>query len=282
MDAHGGAAPLVIAYAPRERTRAWVKRIAGKKLGRLVVARTPEEFSGIFSRELVDAALVEISPMDGGDRAAALALEYPTVAFFGITPFRAGDGPALARCAQLDFADVLVEGIDESVLRDLVTRHGYSARFASALASPPPALSLRSPLHLAAWTFIVGGAGRPIRTSILASALRVTREHLSRSFGAGGAPTLKRLIDLVRLLSAAELAKNPGYDASDVARILRFSSSAHLSLTAQRLIGRRASSLAAMRGVDVLDRFVAERMSSGVRRPGSRTGVSKRSSGGSR
>ena len=115
--------------------------------------------------------------MDGGDRAAALALEYPSVAFFGITPFRAGDGPALARCAKLDFADVLVEGIDESVLRDLVTRHGYSARFASALASPPPALSLGSPLHLAAWTFIVGGAGRPIRTSMLASALRVTREH---------------------------------------------------------------------------------------------------------
>lgn len=282
MNAKGGAAPLVIAYTPRERTRTWVKRVAGKRLGRLVLTRTPQEFSGVFRRELVDAALVEISPMDDGDRAAGLALEYPSVAFFGITPFRAADGPALARCAELDFADVLVEAIDEGVLRDLVNRHGYSARFASVLASPPPALSLGSPLHLAAWHFIVAGAGRPVRTSVLASALRVTREHLSRSFGGGGAPTLKRLIDLVRLLSAAELAKNPGYDASDVARVLRFSSSAHLSLTAQRLIGRRATSLAAMRGVDVLDRFVAERARTGVPRAGARGGASKRSPGGSR
>jgi AraC-like DNA-binding protein len=74
---------------------------------------------------------------------------------------------------------------------------------------------------------------------------------------------LKRLIDLVRLLSAAELAKNPGYDAADVARVLKFSSSAHLSLTAQRLIGRRASSLAAMRGVDLIDRFVEEHLRDG-------------------
>lgn len=267
MHLHGAAAPLVIAYTPRERTRAWVKRIGGKRLGRLALARTVKEFSEIFHKDLVDAALVDVGAADGGERAAPLALEYPSVAFLGITSFRAADGPAIARCAELEFADVLVEGIDEGVARDLVARHCYSARFASALESPPALLSLGSALHHAAWRSIVAGGGRPVRTSELASSLGLTREHLSRSFGFGGAPSLKRLIDLVRLLSAAELAKNPGYDAADVARVLKFSSSAHLSLTTQRLIGRRASSLAAMRGVDVIERF-----GQGVQRVRRRTG----------
>jgi AraC-like DNA-binding protein len=264
VHANGSAAPLVIAYAPRDRTRAWLKRAAGKRLGRLVVARTADEFSPIFRGELVDAALVDVSASDESDRVAALALEYPSVAFLGLTSFRASDGPTLARCAELDFAELIVESVDESVLPDLVARYGYSARFAGALASPPAALSLNSPLQLAAWRFIVARGGRLTRTSVIASSLGLTREHLSRSFGTSGAPTLKRLTDLVRLLSAAELAKNPGYDAADVARVLRFSSSAHLSVTAQRLIGRRASSLAAMRGIDVIDRFVEEHRRNGV------------------
>lgn len=259
MHEYGAARPLVIAYTPKERARAWLKRLAGRRLGRLVLVRGAAEFAGVFLSELVDAALVDVGAGDGSDKAASLSLEYPSVAFLGITSFRAGDAPTLARCAELEFADVLAEGVDDSVLRDLIARRGYSARFAAALETPPAPLALNSSLHLDAWRFVVGAGGRPVRTSALASSLGLTREHLSRSFGAGNAPTLKRLIDLVRLLSAAELAKNPGYDVTDVARVLKFSSAAHLSLTAQRLIGRRASSLAAMRGVDVIERFVEER-----------------------
>jgi AraC-like DNA-binding protein len=257
MLASGAAAPLVVAYAPRERTRAWMKRLLGKA-GRVVVSRETAEFAAIFRKELVDAALVDASAGDGFEKTAVLALEYPTVAFMGLSSFRPSDGPAIARCAELEFADVLVEGVDEVIARDSVVGRGYSARFAAALHQPPDTLALASPLQVAAWKSIVARAGRPVRTSAVASALGVTREHLSRSFGTT-TPTLKRLIDLVRLLSAAELAKNPGYDTADVARVLGFSSSAHLSLTAQRLIGRRATSLAALRGVDVIQRFAWER-----------------------
>jgi AraC-like DNA-binding protein len=258
MPAHEAAGPLVVAFAPRERTRTWVKRLIGKPAGHLTMPKTVADFAKAFRRDLVDAALVDIGASPEADEAAALALEYPSVAFIGITTFRPSDGPAVARCAELDFADVLVEGVDGAVARDVVGARGFTGRFASALDRPPESLSLGSPLHLATWRFIVARAGRPIRTAALASSLGLTREHLSRSFGSGGAPTLKRLVDLVRLLSAAELAKNPGYDVADVARVLGFSSSAHLSLTAQRLIGRRASSLAAMRGVDVIERFTRE------------------------
>jgi AraC-like DNA-binding protein len=256
MLAHGVATPLVVAYAPRERTRAWIKRVFGKA-GRVVPSRTTAEFAALFRKELVDAALVDATAGDGFEDAAALALEYPTVAFLGLSSFRPSDGPTIARCAELDFADVLVEGVDEVIARESIVYRGYSARFAAALEHPPDALALTSPLQVAAWKSIIAQAGRPVRTSAVAAALGVTREHLSRSFGTT-TPTLKRLIDLVRLLSAAELAKNPGYDSADVARLLGFSSSAHLSLTAQRLIGRRATSLAALRGVDVIERFARE------------------------
>ena len=43
----------------------------------------------------------------------------------------------------------------------------------------------------------------------------------------------------MRLISAAELAKNPGYDVSEVARVLEFASPSHLTSTAQRIVGTR-------------------------------------------
>jgi AraC-like DNA-binding protein len=269
MSAEGATPPTVLAYAPRDRTRAWAKRLAGKRSGKVTLTRSVDEFSAYFHQELIDVALVDVGAGNGAEGAAALAREYPTVAFLALASLRPAEGPALARCAELDFADMLVESVDEDVARELVTRYAYSTRFGNALATSPPELGLESALHRATWQYLVSHGGRPALTSAIAASLGVTREHLSRSFGAGRVPPLKRVIDLVRLLSAAELAKNPGYDAGDVARVLRYSSSTHLSSTALRLIGRRASSLSALRGVDVIERFVREHATNGrsPRRP---------------
>ena len=110
-------------------------------------------------------------------------------------------------------------------------------------------------MQVKAWEFIVSHAGRRVSTGVLARRLGVTREHLSRTFAADGAPNLKRVIDLVRLLAAAELSKNPGYDLRDVAAVLDFASSSHLSSTAQRVIGTRPASLARLRTADIIQRF---------------------------
>ncbi|MGH3627558.1 MAG: hypothetical protein ACRDRL_08980, partial [Sciscionella sp.] len=110
-------------------------------------------------------------------------------------------------------------------------------------------------LQVAAWREIVSHGGRPVGTAHIARALRVTREHLSRSFPAGGAPTLKRAIDLVRLLAAGELAKNPGYDLHEVARLVGFATAAKLSASVQRLVRARATALSALRATDLLERF---------------------------
>ena len=106
---------------------------------------------------------------------------------------------------------------------------------------------------------IVAHSGRPVTTKELAKAVGLSREHLSRNFAKPGAPNLKRVIDLVRLIAAAELAKNPGHDIRDIARILDFASSSHLAVTAQRIFGTRPASLARLRTTDLIDRFAQGR-----------------------
>lgn len=248
--------PAVVLYSSRERARAVARAAFPRRRARLLLAKTPDELEQTFRSSLVDATIIDLA--GSGEetwRAARLAREFPSVPFFGLTTLRASESPALAQCAALDFADVLVESVDDTVLRHLVLRQAFSTRFAIALYDPPEALGLSTPLQQQAWRAIVGWAGRPVRTQLLADALKVTREHLSRTFAAEGAPNLKRVIDLVRLIAAAELAKNPGYDVRDVAEVLDFASSSHLSSTAQRIVGTKPTSLARLRAVDLVERF---------------------------
>ena len=248
--------PVIVLYAARERARSLMRKAFPRRRARLVLTRTPEELDAAFRESLVDAAVVDLAgAQEETWRAAALAREYPSIPFLGLTALRAAEAPALAQCAALDFADVLVESVDDSVVRALVLRHAFSTRFSAALDEPPAQLGLDTPLQRSAWRCIVAWSGRPVRTQLLADAIGVTREHLSRTFAASGAPNLKRVIDLVRLISAAELAKNPGYDVRDVAAVLDFASSSHLSSTAQRVVGMKPASLSRLRAVDLVERF---------------------------
>ena len=246
----------VVAFVPRDRVRAALKAAFPRRRARLILPRSAADFAAVFHKELVDAAVIDVgSGHEDTWTAGALARDFPSVAFFGISALRGGEGPAVAQCASLGFTDVLVEGVDESVARELVTRHGFTERFAEALRVPPAGLALSSVVQLKAWEYVVAHAGRRVRTMALAQRVGVTREHLSRTFAADGAPNLKRVIDLVRLLAAAELSKNPGYDIRDVAAVLDFASSSHLSSTAQRVVGTKPASLSRLRSVDLIQRF---------------------------
>jgi AraC-like DNA-binding protein len=273
--------PTLLVYAPRERARAFVRAAFPKRKWKIVTARDLSEFREIFRTILVDAALVDIGSAvaavsAGGEavgtaahlaagstddswKIASLAHEFPSAPFFGITPLRATDAPAVSRAAALEFTDILIDGIDDSVARDLVGPRTFSARFAAALNDPPQSLGLRTDMQLATWKSILASAGRPVRTASLAREVGVSREHLSRHFSAPGAPNLKRVIDLVRMIGAAELAKNPGLDVRDVARILGFASSSHLAVTAQRVLGTRPASLSRLRTIDLIERFTQGR-----------------------
>jgi len=273
---------VILAYTPRERARAFVRAAFPKRKWKVITVRDVSEFRETLRRILIDAVVVDIgsasAAMSAGGEAtgalaaqaagtgpddtwkiAAIAHEFPTAPFFGITPVRATDAPAIARAAALEFCDILVDGIDDPVARDIVAPRTFSARFTAALATPPPSLGLKTEMQLATWRAILASAGRPVRTAVLAREVGVSREHLSRHFSAPGAPNLKRVIDLVRMIGAAELAKNPGLDVRDIARILGFASSSHLAVTAQRVLGTRPASLSRLRTIDLIERFTQGR-----------------------
>ncbi len=255
------AAPVTIAVcATRDRARALARAAFPRRRCRLAITRTAGELERTFRETLVDAAVVDMhAPTDDAWLAVSLAAEFPSAPFFVLTPLRPTDAAIAARCAAADVTDLVTEGVDDGVLRDLVMPRTFTARFTDALRDPPPSLGLSGQLHLATWRFLVAHGGRSVRTDTIAAALGVTREHLSRAFSAGGSANLKRIIDLVRLMAAAELAKNPGYDISDVARVLDYASSSHLSTTSQRIAGTKPASLARLRAVDLIERFVRGR-----------------------
>lgn len=248
--------PSVLAYTARDKGRDLLRRAFTRRRARLVIVKSRDAAKAALAASLFDAVIVDVSsPTDDTWGVAVLARELPSIPFFALAAPRPTDAGVTGKCAALDFTDLLAEGVDDLALRELVVRYAFSARFATALRGAHVALGLDAPLQQGAWEVIVAAGGRPVRTDALAAALGVTREHLSRSFSSAGAPNLKRVIDLVRLVAAAELAKNPGYDLADVATVLEFASPSHLASTAQRVAGIRAASLTRLRTQDLLVRF---------------------------
>ncbi|MDQ6831661.1 MAG: AraC family transcriptional regulator [Gemmatimonadota bacterium] len=259
------APELVLTFASRDRVRVLARGSVQRRHGRVVMTKSVDEFRAAFAAEIVDAAVVDLAaPSAAASGAALLAREFPSVAFIGVLPYRVADAPRLAECAALDFADIIADGIDDGALRPLVAAHGFSVRFADALRDPPSSLGLSSTLQLAAWRCICAHTGRALGTERLATTLGVSREHLSRSFAASGS-NLKRVADLVRVLAAAELAKNPGYDSGDVARVLGFATLSQLTQLLTRTAGVTVASLSRLRAVDLIQRFMRSSRRSGER-----------------
>ncbi len=252
--------PLVVACCQRERARDVLKRSFPRRRGRLSLVRQADELAASLREDLVDAVVVDLGQAtDEQWAAAALARDFPSVPFFALAPLRPADLPALARaCADLEFADYLVEGVDDGVHRELLLPSTFTVRFATALRHGDERLGLASQLQRDVWRLVIAHGGRTVRTEAIAQAVGLTREHLSRRFSADGAPNLKRVIDLCRLLAASELAKNPGYDLPDIGRVLGFASASHLSSSCQRVLGVKSASLARLRPADLIDRFVRQ------------------------
>lgn len=250
----------LVAFGARERSRELLRRAFPKRRGRLSFVRSRDELLATLQGSMVDAVVVDFAqPADEHWAAASLAREFPSIPFFALAALRPADLPTLARvCTQLEFADCLGEGVDDGALRELLLPATFTVRFATALHDADARLGLTTDLQQRAWRLVIAHGGRVVRTESLAEALGLTREHLSRRFSLNGAPNLKRVIDLVRLLAASELAKNPGYDLPDISRVLGFASASHLSATCYRLLGVKSGSLARLRPTDLMDRFVKQ------------------------
>jgi AraC-like DNA-binding protein len=220
----------------------------------VVACRTPAALRRLLERRLVDA--VVLAPSTGLlPDLAELRSRLPGIPVVAYAPFRPDDGELLLACRRHAVAAVAVEGVDDPIVGEMVMRASITAERRRALADAPRMLRLTEPLQQAAWGVLVGEVERPIRTTTLAKHLEVSREHLSRQFGAGGAPNLKRVIDLTRVACAAQLLGNPGLTIPTVVRVLHFASSSHLSSTARRIANVSTRGLGALGPRGVLQAF---------------------------
>lgn len=222
----------------------------------VITCRTPVALHRLLEHRLVDA--IVLSPNAAWlPELAVLQAELPGVPVVAYGPFRPDDGELLLACRSHAVASVAVEGVDDPVVGDVVARTSVTAARRRALADAPRVLRLTEPLQREAWNLLLGEVEKPVRTTVLARRLKVSREHLSRQFGAGGAPNLKRVIDLTRIACAAQMLQNPGYGIPTVVRLLHFASSSHLSSTARRIANVPTSGLGKLGPRGVLAAFVA-------------------------
>lgn len=246
--------PVVAALLEHRGTLAALRRGAPRGGSRIVACRSPAALARVLRTRLVDAIVLDprSASLDDALRAAAPFPGAPRFAFAG---FRPDDGDLLAACVRQGLG-LLVEGVDDAVTGELIARHSAQAARRRALADAPRLLRLRSPLQREVWTLLLALVDRPLRTSDLARRLGVTREHLSRQFAVEAAPNLKRVIDLVRVATAAQLLADPGHTTASVAAVLHFTSAPHLNRASRRIAGVRAGALAELGPRGVLDAFV--------------------------
>lgn len=220
----------------------------------VAACRTVAQLSALFRGRLVDAVIIAPAAM-ALPELVALRGGFPHVPWIAFAPFRPDDGQLLVRLAQGDTRLVLVDGVDNAVAGDLVVRHSAAAARQRALRDAVRVLRLTEPLQRQVWEALLARVDQPVRTAEIARSLGCSREHLSRQFGAGGAPNLKRVIDLTRVACAAALLENPGYDVATVARILRFATPSHLAATARRIAGVSSRELGPLGPRGVLANF---------------------------
>ena len=253
------SAPVVATLLRSAGARRALRRGLPRGEVRLAACRSVAALERTVATQLVDAVVVDVrlpGAMAGLER---LRQRFPGVPRFAFAPFRPEDADLLVRCVHDVAAHPIVEGVEDVVVWDLVLPRTAGAVRRAALLGAPRILRLVDGLQLRAWAVVLRDVGGPLRTAAIAGALDVSREHLSRQFGAGGAPNLKRVIDLARTATAADLLANPGYSVRAVARILGFASASHLAAAARRIAGVTALRLPELGPRGVLAAFVRGR-----------------------
>ena len=221
----------------------------------VVACRSPRGLQQALEARLLEA--IVLGPAQArGPELARLRAQFPTipVAVYGV--IRSEDAELLLACQRMEVALVAVEGVDDAIVGELVMRLATSARRAAVLADAPRLLRLTESLQQRTWKLMVASPGRPPRTASLARTLGLSREHLSRQFGAGGAPNLKRVSDLLTVHSALGLLASPGYSVPTVARLLGFSTPSHLRLVVRRMTGLPVDEARKLEGRELLGRLV--------------------------
>lgn len=250
--------PLIPTLLASKSARAALRRAVPRGRARIVACRTAAQLERTVAGALADAVVLDCRLPGAREALARFRARYPRVPSFLYTAWRPDDAEVLASCLA-EGASPIVEGVEDAVVGELVMPRTASAVRLAVLAGAPRLLRLTDQIQERAWVEVLRRLGGKLLTTDVARALKVSREHLSRQFGAGGAPNLKRVIDLARTATAADLLANPGYSVRAVARILGFASASHLAGAARRVAGVTARGLPALGPRGVLAAFVRGR-----------------------
>lgn len=256
--------PVIPALLASPKARAALRRALPRSRVRLALCRSAAQLERALATELADAVVVDARLPLAPQVLARCRDAYPNLPRFVYSAFRPDDGGLLETCIVACGAIPIIEGVEDAVIGDLILGHTASSERESTLAQAPRLLRLIEPLQERAWREVLRQVGGRVRAADVARTLKVSREHLSRQFGAGGAPNIKRVIDLARTATAADLLANPGYSVRAVARILRFSSASHLASSARRVAGVTAAQLPSLGPRGVLAAFLRGRTRSRV------------------
>lgn len=247
--------PAIAALLDSRAALGALRRSVPRGAGSVVACRSAQGLERVLSERLLEVLVLGARMVREMDF-SGLRERYPgiPVVVYGVLKSDATD--LLLRWQRLGVAAVAIEGVDDPVLGDLVARHCLSVRRRAALADAPRLLRLTEPLQRRAWDLMVALAGRPARTASVARSLGISREHLSRQFGAGGAPNLKRVADLLTVLAALGLLRNPGCRLAQAARLLKLSTASHLRAMTRRLTGLGMADALGLTDAEVLRRFL--------------------------
>lgn len=257
------SAPVIPTLIASREARQALRRAIPRWRARVVPCRNPAQVERALATALTDAVVVDGRLPGAREALSRCRVAYPRVPRFVYTSFRPDDGDLLVECLAAG-AQPIVEGVEDGVVGELVMPRTASAARLKMLDGAPRLLRLTDPLQERAFGEVMRRVGGRLRTTDIARVLEVSREHLSRQFGAGGAPNLKRVIDLAKAITAADLLMNPGYSVRGVARILGFASASHLSGSARRVAGVTASDLPRLGPRGVLAAFVSGRTRSRI------------------
>jgi AraC-like DNA-binding protein len=251
--------PVVATLLRSATARTALRRGLPRHRVRLASCRSVAALQRCLATRCVDAVVADVRLPGVAAGLVRLREGFPAIPRFAYAAFRPDDAELLVRCVQEAGAHPIVEGVEDAVAWDLILPRTASAVRLDALEGAPRILRLTDDLQLRAWREVLRAVAGPVRTASVARALGVSREHLSRQFGAGGAPNLKRVIDLARTAAAADLLANPGYSVRAVAGILGFASASHLAGASRRIAGVTARRLPELGPRGVLAAFVRGR-----------------------
>jgi AraC-like DNA-binding protein len=228
----------ILVCSARDRPRQLLARAWPRGRAQITVVRTPDAIDTALATALVDAVVVDLSvagtappPWRAIEHAAAHA-PVPACAF--VSP-RTVDGGTLARLHASGVATVLLDGVDDALLRVLLQPVLLSTRFVQRADGLLAAHHFGS-LAEAVWRIGVSHLGRLTSVATVAKQLGISREHLARTLRQTGAPGAKHLLELVRLL-VVQLQLAEGVALPVAATRVGYSSVSHLARAARAATG---------------------------------------------